>query len=59
MTLVLRWFRRGRLLRSRGNWMNPSGPSSPPSCPCDLAPLARVPFRLERGRWIPAFAGKT
>ncbi len=24
--------------------------ASPPACPCDLVPFARVPFRLERGR---------
>ena len=35
---------------------SPSDPSSPPACPCDLASLARVPFRLERGRFRPLAA---
>ena len=33
--------------------LHPSGPASPPACPCDLASLARVPFRHLKGTVFP------
>ena len=39
-------------MRNRADGLSPSGTASPPACPCDLASLARVPFRLERGRMM-------
>ena len=34
----------------RSDRLGRTGPTSAPACPCELASLARVPFRLERGR---------
>ena len=41
---------RNSSLDNRVSGLSPSGPASPRAYPCDLASLARVPFRNERGR---------